>query len=161
VRKIALLVATCALLSAFLPQATASTPTSITTTHLQLPWSDDFKTCSGETILFSGVRGVTVHRSLFADGSYHVSVSSVWLHAVAVSESGVTYRLILDGQGTSAAKVRVDGGYMYINGWGDQLILISENGDGNWLVKDGYHITLHPSGEVTGEVNIYVNKCLG
>jgi hypothetical protein len=155
VRRIVLLVVSGALLLGFLPPASAST------THTVGVVYDDIKTCEGETIIFSGEVLSTVHSSVTPDGSFHVTLQNVWVQATAVSESGVTYRVIGGAQARLFGIVEGDQVVRdVIYSYEERLVLISENGDSNWLVTIIVNVTTTPNGKVTGVVYEGSNKCL-
>jgi hypothetical protein len=159
VRRTVLLAVTGALLLGFLPAASAREPASTTHTF-GFVW-DDIKTCEGETIIFSGQASTTVHRSWTPDGSFHFAVASHFVRATGVSDSGVTYRVIGGAQGQNFKIFEgeeVVREIIYADE--ERLVLISENGDSNWLVTIIVNVTTTPDGEVTAEVYHSDNKCL-
>jgi hypothetical protein len=154
-RRIVLLAVTGALLLGLLPPASASTTHSVGTVN------DDIKTCEGETIFFSGKFSSTTHYSVTPDGSFHLAYTTRLVQATAVSDSGVTYHVTGGSEGTLFGIVEGDQVVRdVIYSFREQLVLISENGNSNWLVTITAHITTTPDGKVTGVVYEGNNKCL-
>lgn len=139
------------LLGVLAPSASAATSRDLVTFRTTV------RACSGERVHLSGQVLLIDHFFRGPNGRRHDNFTLVPRHVIGTSSSGVTYHAV----GGLRETFNVTSGGAFTDTFTTQFIVVSENGDGNTLIVETFHITVAANGELTALFDHFQARCVG